>query len=183
MHYRSAIVGLVFLVAFASFAAASGSVHVKGYTRKDGTYVAPHTRSAPSGSSHSSSSGSAGSSSSHTGGSGYVHGYIRSDGTYVAPYTRGDSSGPDHSAASSRSSSAAYSGTAKRDAEGHIERSSAARSQFIRQHPCPSTGKTSGACPRYVVDHVQALKHGGRDAPDNMQWQTENAAKAKDKWE
>jgi hypothetical protein len=24
-----------------------GSVHVKGYTRKDGTYVAPHTRSAP----------------------------------------------------------------------------------------------------------------------------------------
>ncbi|WP_374175188.1 hypothetical protein [Flavobacterium tructae] len=24
-----------------------GSVHVKGYTRKNGTYVAPHTRSAP----------------------------------------------------------------------------------------------------------------------------------------
>ncbi|MDP5200985.1 hypothetical protein [Flavobacterium sp. DG2-3] len=24
-----------------------GSVHVKGYTRKDGTYVSPHTRSAP----------------------------------------------------------------------------------------------------------------------------------------
>ncbi|MBD8084496.1 hypothetical protein [Chryseobacterium caseinilyticum] len=24
-----------------------GSVHVKGYTRKDGTYVRPHTRSAP----------------------------------------------------------------------------------------------------------------------------------------
>lgn len=24
-----------------------GAVHVKGYTRKDGTYVAPHTRSAP----------------------------------------------------------------------------------------------------------------------------------------
>ena len=31
---------------------AEGSVHVRGYTRKDGTYVAPHTRSAP----HSSSS-------------------------------------------------------------------------------------------------------------------------------
>lgn len=25
----------------------SGTVHVKGYTRKDGTYVRPHTRSAP----------------------------------------------------------------------------------------------------------------------------------------
>ncbi|AQX10870.1 hypothetical protein [Elizabethkingia meningoseptica] len=25
----------------------SGTVHVKGYTRKDGTYVSPHTRSAP----------------------------------------------------------------------------------------------------------------------------------------
>ncbi|MBB6369084.1 hypothetical protein [Chryseobacterium shigense] len=25
-----------------------GSVHVKGYTRKDGTYVKPHTRSSPS---------------------------------------------------------------------------------------------------------------------------------------
>jgi hypothetical protein len=24
-----------------------GTVHVKGYTRKDGTYVSPHTRSAP----------------------------------------------------------------------------------------------------------------------------------------
>lgn len=31
----------------ASFALAAGSVHVRGYTRKDGTYVAPHTRSAP----------------------------------------------------------------------------------------------------------------------------------------
>ncbi|WP_443946949.1 hypothetical protein ACJVDH_07525 [Pedobacter sp. AW1-32] len=27
--------------------ASGGSVHVKGYTRKDGTYVRPHTRSAP----------------------------------------------------------------------------------------------------------------------------------------
>jgi hypothetical protein len=26
-----------------------GTVHVRGYTRKDGTYVRPHTRSAPRG--------------------------------------------------------------------------------------------------------------------------------------
>jgi hypothetical protein len=34
-----------------------------------------------------------------------------------------------------------------------------------------------------VIDHVQALKHGGADAPSNMQWQTVAAAKAKDKIE
>ncbi|MBU2046577.1 MAG: hypothetical protein KJ712_07595 [Bacteroidetes bacterium] len=30
-----------------STSSGSGTVHVKGYTRKDGTYVQPHTRSAP----------------------------------------------------------------------------------------------------------------------------------------
>jgi hypothetical protein len=34
-----------------------------------------------------------------------------------------------------------------------------------------------------VIDHVQALKHGGADTPSNMQWQTIEAAKAKDKIE
>jgi hypothetical protein len=34
----------------------SKSVHVEGYTRRDGTYVAPYTRSAPSSGAHSSSS-------------------------------------------------------------------------------------------------------------------------------
>jgi hypothetical protein len=70
-----------------------------------------------------------------------------------------------------------------RDDEGKIKRSRKAREDFMHQHPCPSTGKTSGACPGYVVDHVQALKHGGRDDPGNMQWQTTAEAKAKDKWE
>ena len=34
-----------------------------------------------------------------------------------------------------------------------------------------------------VVDHVQALRHGGADDPSNMQWQTLGDAKDKDKWE
>jgi hypothetical protein len=34
-----------------------------------------------------------------------------------------------------------------------------------------------------VIDHVTALKRGGADAPANMQWQTVQAAKAKDKIE
>jgi hypothetical protein len=53
----------------------------------------------------------------------------------------------------------------------------------MKSHPCPSTGKTHDACPGYVVDHKQALKHRGADGPPNMQWQTKEAARAKDKWE
>lgn len=34
---------------FATASAATAQVHVDGYTRKDGTYVAPHQRSAPDG--------------------------------------------------------------------------------------------------------------------------------------
>ncbi len=54
---------------------------------------------------------------------------------------------------------------------------------FEWSHQSPSTGKTSGLCPGYVIDHAKALKHSGADDPSNMQWQTKEAAKAKDKWE
>ncbi len=40
---------LLSLFVLESMAASRGSVSVKGYTRKDGTYVAPHYRSAPDG--------------------------------------------------------------------------------------------------------------------------------------
>ena len=70
-----------------------------------------------------------------------------------------------------------------RDAHGRIARSGKARTDFRKEHPCPSTGKATGACPGYVIDHVVPLKRGGADAPSNMQWQTEAAAKAKDQWE
>jgi hypothetical protein len=70
-----------------------------------------------------------------------------------------------------------------RDSHGRIQRSSTAKHEFQRSHPCPSTGKSSGGCPGYVIDHKQALKHGGADAPSNMQWQTKAAAKAKDRVE
>ena len=71
----------------------------------------------------------------------------------------------------------------KRNSSGRIARSSKATSAFKKSHPCPSTGKSSGSCKGYVIDHVQALKHGGADAPSNMQWQTKEAAKLKDKTE
>jgi hypothetical protein len=37
--------------------------------------------------------------------------------------------------------------TVKRDLHGRIERSSSARAAFSRSRPCPSTGRSSGACP------------------------------------
>ena len=46
-----------------------------------------------------------------------------------------------------------------------------------------STGKSSGACPSYVIDHVTPLKRGGADAAYNMPWQTTEAAKIKDRTE
>jgi hypothetical protein len=69
------------------------------------------------------------------------------------------------------------------DKHGRIKRSSEAKHFFKKNHPCPSTGNPKGACPGYVIDHVQLLKRGGRDAPDNMQWQTKEAAKLKDRTE
>ncbi len=67
----------------------------------------------------------------------------------------------------------------ERDANGRIKRDPAARRAFQRQHPCPATGKTTGACPGYVVDHIVPLKRGGADAPENMQWMTVAEAKRK----
>lgn len=57
------------------------------------------------------------------------------------------------------------------------------RAAFQKANPCPPTGKTSGACPGYVVDHKMPLKRGGADRPENMQWQTTEASRAKDRWE
>lgn len=47
----------------------------------------------------------------------------------------------------------------------------------------PVIGKTASACPGSVVDHIKALKRGGADDPSNMQWQTVEDAKAKDRVE
>lgn len=76
-----------------------------------------------------------------------------------------------------------YSYSLPRDSHGRIERSAKARDEFKKSHPCPSTGRSSGACPGYVIDHVVPLKRGGGDQPSNMQWQTIPDAKAKDKWQ
>jgi hypothetical protein len=111
-----------------------------------------------------------------------------------ASHSSGSHSSGSHSSGShsSGSHSSAHSGHpghskavpgVKRDAHGHIARSADAKHDFRKSHPCPSTGKTSGKCPGYVVDHVTPLKRGGADAPSNMQWQSAQDAKRKDAWE
>jgi hypothetical protein len=99
-------------------------------------------------------------------------------------FARGASGSHSHSSTHSATSShsKAASGVA-RDSHGRIARSPQALQQFKRSHPCPGTGKAYGSCPGYVVDHITPLKRGGADAPYNMQWQTKEAAKQKDKWE
>lgn len=161
---------VLLLTAFAALVAppvhAAGTrdaTHVRGYVRKDGTYVAPHERRSPSGA--------------HSQGPRTYH--------VPAPSYREPSSAWKYSSPSGPRESSPDPGFygLHRDGHGRIERSESARRAFMRAHPCPSTGRTSGPCPGYVVDHVQALKHGGADAPSNMQWQTIEAAKAKDRWE
>jgi len=117
------------------------------------------------------------------GGSVHVHGYTTRSGHYVAPYTRSAPHSGTHAPSlhSHTPTRTALSGS--RDSHGRIKRSEVARQDFEHHHPCPSTGKTSGACPGYVVDHIVPLKRGGADAPGNLQWQTIDAANAKDRWE
>jgi hypothetical protein len=42
-----------------------------------------------------------------------------------------------------------------------------------------STGKSRGACPGYIIDHVKPLECGGADAPSNMQRQTKAEGEGK----
>jgi hypothetical protein len=94
------------------------------------------------------------------------------------------SSASGHQSAGSRKiSNPAPASSAERTKNGKIKRSQTAKKDFEATHTCPSTGKTSGHCPGYVIDHVKPLASGGADAPSNMQWQTVAEGKAKDKWE
>ena len=62
-------------------------------------------------------------------------------------------------------------------------RDPAARRAFLKTHPCPSTGRTSGPCRGFVVDHIKPLCAGGPDTPANMQWQSLEESKRKDRLE
>jgi hypothetical protein len=55
--------------------------------------------------------------------------------------------------------------------------------EFQRQQPCPSTGRATGACRGYIKDHIIPLCAGGADSVENMQWQTTEEARLKDRAE
>ena len=49
------------------------------------------------------------------------------------------------------------------------------KADFMRYHPCPSTGKVKvrNGCKGYVIDHINPLACGGEDKAYNMQWQAD----------
>ena len=145
---------LLLLLLLISVASAQKSVRVRQYTRKDGTVVSAHERSAPKSTTAATPKASA----------------VR------PPATRK----PAPTATKGHTATAVV--PQRRNAQGRIARSATAKRQFEASHPCPTTGRT-GACPGYVVDHIKPLACGGADSPNNMQWQSVAAAKAKDKWE
>ena len=53
--------------------------------------------------------------------------------------------------------SSRYAHDVPRDSHGRIVRSSHSKHEFEKSNPCPSTGRGSGACPGYVVDHIVPL--------------------------
>ena len=71
----------------------------------------------------------------------------------------------------------------KRDKHGRIKRSQNMKAAFRLLHPCPATGKTTGKCEGYVIDHIWPLCAGGCDVPQNMQWQTKAESVRKDRLE
>lgn len=167
-----------------------GSHYVAPHVTKNGTYVQGHYRSNPNGSSGDNWS-TKGNVNPYTGEPGKADAAELKSAPSAHLYTPAHA--PTHSTStkggSSQHGSRAFAAPKARTHDytrtggAAGERSSAARSAFQRQHPCPSTGRTSGACPGYVVDHVRPLKRGGPDSPSNMQWQTIEAAKAKDRVE
>lgn len=87
-----------------------------------------------------------------------------------------------HSKISSKSSSNTEKHTHKatvaaHHGHGHIKRSENAKHEFLKQTGHPKGWKG------HVVDHIVPLECGGADSPSNMQWQTTEAAKIKDKTE
>jgi len=178
----------------------SKPVHVKAYTKKDGTRVEAHDRKAPEPKSESAT----GSTTTHNAAPIRIytdpvtgrktltnepapplasrslttattmrlagHAPSMAFAPSIAPITVSRAATPTPLAHSTANG-------VPRDAKGRIVRSESAKHAFEVQ-----TGYPHGR-PGYVVDHIKPLACGGADAPSNMQWQTIAAAKAKDKTE
>lgn len=81
-----------------------------------------------------------------------------------------------------------YCGEPARDAVTNtIIRDPKVPAAYRKIHVCPSTGKFTGACPDWSLDHVVPMDNGGCDAVWNMQWLANwlksCAGYCKDRWE
>jgi hypothetical protein len=80
-----------------------------------------------------------------------------------------------------------YCGEPRRNKQGDIYRSQRVIAKFKEIHACPATGKNTGSCKGWAIDHVIPLACGGCDAVSNMQWlpnELKSAAKVgKDRFE
>ena len=77
------------------------------------------------------------------------------------------------------SSSSRYKYSSASSYSSGTERSQSEIRKFKSMNPCPSTGRRSGACPGYDIDHRVPLAAGGADRTSNMQWLSKSAHKAK----
>lgn len=143
-----------------------GKVYVKGYTRKDGTYVPPHTRNVAGAGSSSRTVSTAPKKTWEV-----LHLDTRTD------LSRWAASNPVRRQAVRLPTFRYDASTSNQKAREYLDRSAAARRRFLRQ-----TGYPNGR-PGYIVDHIIPLACGGPDEPSNMQWQTVAEAKAKDRIE
>lgn len=113
----------------------------------------------------------------------FLNAQTKKDGTPDMRYKAnkeayGNYSSPSTTYSSSKTKKTTYSNySVARDKNGKIKRSASVKRAFMKQtgHPHGWSG--------HVVDHIKPLKEGGCDCPENMQWQTIEEAKAKDKWE
>lgn len=98
-------------------------------------------------------------------------------GAHAAP---GRGTGPGASASlGSGTGTSCPSGARTHHTGAAVEQLGAERRMFFqRQAPCPSTGKTHGSCPGYVIADVPPAKRGGAWS---MRWMTPEEVEAVDR--
>lgn len=75
-----------------------------------------------------------------------------------------------------------YAGAVVRDANGNTARSTKVLNAFKKQWACPSTGKHSGPCPGWAINHTIPLACGGRDIVSNLDWMPDEAKSCASDW-
>lgn len=113
----------------------------------------------------------------------HVKEYRKKDGTVVKAHDRKPPKEKSTGGSSKRSTTSTpapkplTNKERQKAAEDYLHRSEAARRAFMKQ-----TGYPNGR-PGYIIDHIVPLACHGADDPSNMQWQTIEEAKTKDKIE